>query len=560
MQVHIHKPKPKRYSGSKQTHALVHDKKPEAADPKKHWLPVSDWAGRLILPKEGERKEGGVYFEVRQAPRNQAHLKGKRVWLNFKKADWVERVTEDVDFSKRTEKSLASGHIHPDRLDGWDDVSPMESLAGARPKDDMLVSLKDASVVNGELKITKDPVQVSGTKKALVTFEKKIDAHTWEVRHWNSKTKDFSGPKERITTTGREDLAPMKDRRLNRKGWYLYGDSDAKGKMSVSALEPRALFQVGGDQVIPGREESVDYLKNESWRLEETKKGQMTKTLLSPTSEAEEVGVPTDKVKQAFGVGDKALLLHLFGGAVGAPAMLGVYAGHFAFGLAEVVKDPFTGEAKFDVEYKQVYAHNTGGVVSGSQQWHAYMGDTKRGYLYDRPVSDALVKIPELFDDSKGTAPSEVLEERLGEMMARYRTGHGDGSSQVTAAQNCSQDSSQALYASMSDWKKAIADGTMSDDLAGVSKDIASHITPFFGWAPREWRKMAANKKAGRKSLRWLPAIKSPKTMFPRRNHETLTKMALDRDRPVMLLKTDVLGADNPEAIPAEPKRGLLPF
>ncbi len=311
-----------------------------------------------------------------------------------------------------------------------------------------------------------------------MTFEKKIDAHTWQVRHWNSETEDFTGPKEVITTTGRDDLAPMKDRRMNRKGWYLYGDPDKQGKMSVSALEPRELFQLTTDQVIDGVDKSVDYLKNESWRAEEKEKGRFTKTLLSPQARTGEVGNMNDRVRETFGIGDKALLLHLFGGATGAPAMLGVYAGHFAFGLAEVVKDPFTGEARFDVEYKQIYAHNRGGVVSGSQQWHAYMGDTNRGYLYDRPVSDALVKLPELFDESQGTKPSDVLEGRLEEMMARYRVGHGDGSSQVTAAQNCSQDSSQALYASISDWKKAVADGSMSDDLLSVADDLTRHLTP----------------------------------------------------------------------------------
>lgn len=526
------------------------------AQAKKHWLPVSDWAGRLVLPKHEERNEGAVFFEVRQAPPGQEHMKGKRVPLNFNKAEWVDRVSMDIDYSKRTAKSMASGHIHPDRLDGWDSVGPMESLAGARPQDDMLVTLKDVQVGDKGLTVEREPVQVSGTQKALVTFEKKIDAHTWQVRHWNSEAGDFSGPKEIIETTGREDLAPMKDRRLNDKGWYLYGDPNKQGKMSVSALEPRELFQLTTDQVIGGVDESIDYMRNESWRLEEKEKGHMTKTLLSPTTEQSEVGNMNDRLKEAFGVGDKALLLHLFGGATGAPAMLGVYAGHFAFGLAEVVKDPFTGEAKFDVEYKQVYAHNTGGVISGSQQWHAYMGDTKRGYLFDRPVSDALVKLPELFDDSKGTKPSDVLEQRLEEMMARYRTGHGDGSSQVTAAQNCSQDSSQALYASISDWKKAVAEGTMDSDLLSVAGDLSRHLTPLFGLAPREWRKTANNKKPGRMSLRWLPAIKSPKTIIPRANQEALTKLALKNERPVMLLKTDVLGANNPETVPCEPIRG----
>lgn len=346
----------------------------------------------------------------------------------------------------------------------------------------------------------------------------------------------------------------MKDRRLNRKGWYIYGDSNSKGEMMVTALEPRELFQITTDQMIGGFDSSVSYLKNENWRLEEQSKGRMTKTLLQPeVGKAKFAPDLQEAMKEAFKLGDRALLLHLFGGAVGAPATLGVYLGHFSFGTAEVVKDEFTGENRFDVEYKQVYAHNRGGVISGSQKWHAYMGDTERGYLFDRPVSDSIVPLPELFDDSRGKKPYDALEQRLEEVMARYRSGHGDGSSQVTAAQNCSQDSSQALYAAMSDWEKAIADGTMSDAVASVAEDLAGHLTPLFGWAPKQWKKTANNEKAGRHSLRWLPALKSPNTILPRKNLEKLTGLALKNKKPVLLVKTDVLGAENPQTIPSQP-------
>ena len=253
-------------------------------------------------------------------------------------------------------------------------------------------------------------------------------------------------------------------------------------------------------------------------------------------------------------------MLHLFGGAIGAPATMGLYLGHFAFGLAEVVKDPFTGEAKFDVEYKQIYAHNVGGIISGSQQWQAYMGDTRRGLMYDRPVSDSFVKVPELFDDSKGQDPSRMFEDRMAEMTARYRSGHGDGASFVTSAQNCSQDSSQGLYATVSDWKKAMADGTIGHELEGFANEVAGHITPIFGWAPRAWQRTAANKQANPKTFKWLPALKAPKTILPRQNHEGLSKMALETGRDIMVFKTDVLGADNPNIIPSEPVRNLNPL
>lgn len=536
----------------------------QAVSPGKNWLPTYEWAGRMVLPTAEERQDGGVYFEVSQAPEGHAELKGKKLWLNFEKMDWVDRVTTDVDFSERTEKGKKNGWQHPDRIDGWKDVSPLESLAGARQKDDMIVGLKEVRLSDdGRLFIEREPVQISGTNKALVTFEKKLDSHTWEVRHWNAEAGDFSGPKEVIKTTGRDDLAPRKDRKLNRKGWYLYGDPGKSGKMEVSALEPRALFQAGTtDQVIAGRDESTRFLAKENWRMEEQQKGTYTKTLLK--ADKPEVAGPTEPIYEqmhkAFQVGDKGILLHLFGGAVGAPATLGLYLGHFAFGLAEVVKDPFTGEAKFDVEYKQIYAHNRGGIISGSQSWQTYMGDTERGLMYDRPVSDSFVEVPELFDDSKGQDPSRMFEDRMAEMTARYRSGHGDGASFVTSAQNCSQDSSQGLYATVSDWKKAMADGTIGTELSQFAEDVAGHITPIFGLAPRAWRRTAANQPAKGNSLRWLPALKAPKTIVPRQNHEGLSRMALDSGRDIMVFKTDVLGADNPDIVPTEPVRNINPF
>jgi predicted Abi (CAAX) family protease len=532
-----------------------------SVDPKSLWLPTSEWAGRMVLPDESERREGGVYFEVRQTPKNKSHLKGKKLWLNFEKMDWVDRVTRDVDFSDRTKAGQEKGYQHPERIDGWDRVSPLESLAGARAQDDMVVALKDVRFDGQNLIIEREPVQISGTQKALVTFEKKIDAHTWEVRHWNRESNDFTGPKEIINTSGRDDLAPMKDRRLNRKGWYVYGDPGNNGKMTVAALEPRALFQVNTDQVIEGKKTALRYLDKESWRLEAQKKGEMTKTLLRPEPKDDGPTRPlTDQMKEAFKTGDRAILMHLFGGAVGAPGLFGAFLGHFAFGLAEVVQDPFTGEDKFDVEYKQIYAHNVGGIISGSQQWQTYMGDTERGWMYDRPVSDTIVKVPELFDDSHGQDPSKVLEQRLAEMTARYRSGHGDGSSQVTSAQNCSQDSSQALYATMSDWKQAISDGTIGKELTQFCEQLSGHITPIFGWAPRAWRRTANNKVANPKSFRYLPALKAYKTILPRENYEGLTSMALKGERDAMLFKTDTIGADNPQTVPAEPVQNLNPF
>ena len=44
------------------------------------------------------------------------------------------------------------------------------------------------------------------------------------------------------------------------------------------------------------------------------------------------------------------------------------------------------------LRYHQIYANNPNGIVAGSQDWSAYMGNLQRGWLGTRPVSDVLVR------------------------------------------------------------------------------------------------------------------------------------------------------------------------
>ena len=46
-----------------------------------------------------------------------------------------------------------------------------------------------------------------------------------------------------------------------------------------------------------------------------------------------------------------------------------------AFGEAEVIADPFGGEPRFDLRYRQIYANNPDGIVAGSQEWSAWSGN-----------------------------------------------------------------------------------------------------------------------------------------------------------------------------------------
>ena len=122
----------------------------------------------------------------------------------------------------------------------------------------------------------------------------------------------------------------------------------------------------------------------------------------------------------------------------------GTYAGHFSFGLAQVVADPFTQDPILAVDYLQVYGNGNDGTLSGATTWSNYMGNLRRGILGTRPVSDVLVKLDPLTSDyTFGKTKFSFFNELLGELSligARYRIGDGSGDSTITAATSCVQD------------------------------------------------------------------------------------------------------------------------
>ncbi|MGK7927438.1 MAG: hypothetical protein AB4290_19720 [Spirulina sp.] len=99
--------------------------------------------------------------------------------------------------------------------------------------------------------------------------------------------------------------------------------------------------------------------------------------------------------------------------------------------------------------YHQVYTHNVRGLIAGNMHWSLYMGDRQWGFLGTRPVCDLLVKLDAFtadfeFDGQKNSALRATIAQ-LEAMMARYRIGDGTGATYVGPANNCAQDSNQAL-------------------------------------------------------------------------------------------------------------------
>jgi predicted Abi (CAAX) family protease len=86
---------------------------------------------------------------------------GQTVWLTWQDQPWVKDylklVTRDLHFSADADYSLRQGKVVPERLNGWRGVGPLESLAGARPTDNMVVML------NGPVQVRNLPSRSGGT-------------------------------------------------------------------------------------------------------------------------------------------------------------------------------------------------------------------------------------------------------------------------------------------------------------------------------------------------------------------------------------------------------------
>ncbi|MBD2256598.1 CAAX protease [Pseudanabaena sp. FACHB-2040] len=566
------------------------------------YRPIGEWVGRLILPaREKRRKLGGVLFEIHQAPLDFAHYVGQVVPLRWAHSpgvkDRLRRVIRDIHFSAETEYSYRQGLIHPIRLNHWRMVDPLESLAGARPLNDMVVKLSGSVQVweqrLGEneptemgaiaLHISQDPVQVSGRFYALVKFVGPVNnsLEDYRVVHYSRKTQDFTGPEDVVCLP--EVVPDLNDTRAavnqeiehspaNPQGWYIYGAKDTSGRFVVQSLLPRSLLRLQPDQFITDARDGYHFIRQDAWHDLVKQKGTTRSVLISPHHTTPEAALAD------WREGDQALLVHVYGGIGGnkrEPAAKGpVYFGHFAYGMATVVREPLADELIFDIVYRQVYTHNAFGIVAGRLHWSRYMGDRQWGFLGTRPVSDILIKLPAYtqpfdFDGHRRCALTGLINQ-LDVMTARYRTGDGTGGTFIGPANNCAQDSNQALYASVKRLEEAInrdqayfrqwADEHPEQaqrfaQLLKLRRSIQRQLLPF-GSARADWetsdRTLGSNiedfplKSLGRGLVSW-------RTMLPRKASDTVTKVFLDHGATLWVLRTNQVGGYDPDIEPISP-------
>ena len=182
----------------------------------------------------------------------------------------VRTVSTDIRFDAAAHAAIAAGNVLPQRLDGRRAVGPLQSLAGARPHDDVIVRLEEVELATGTagspgLAIAQPPVQITGRYVALVQLLQPAaaaanpDGDRFEVQHFNQSKRNFSGPREVVRIPrqppdrdGRRLFNPdgLVGDPIGAAGWLLYGAPDANGLFTAQALLPRALLQPQADQLV----------------------------------------------------------------------------------------------------------------------------------------------------------------------------------------------------------------------------------------------------------------------------------------------------------------------
>lgn len=585
--------KPSTYELSLQAPFMHPDYYPlEQHLPADRYRPIAPWLGRLILPAAEERLAvRGACFELYLTPEEHADLRGKVVRLRFSLHPEVQKraytATKTIILNEQALKGVEQGRAHPYRVNHWQYVNPLESLAGARKIDDMIVYLIGTVTVDPDddgtpcLYIEREPVLVSGRYYALVTFIQPTTAtgDRWQVRHFNRETRQFDGPEEEVSMPPIKPMShgvylsttnKLQESPVNPDGWYIYGAQDKAGVFTVQALAPRALLRVQPQQVVLGRKQTQHFLRKELWQDTEQQKGQIGSVLLTQ-AESETAAL------QDWQVGDQALLIHVYGAIGGEmtepPAKTPIYFGHFAYGTATVIHEPLADEPIFDIVYHQVYAHNGDGLISGNHSYAHYMGDRQRGWLGSRPIADLLIRLDSL------TNPFEIYGETysglrglslgLDVMMARYRIGDGNGFTSVEITNNCAQDANQVLYAVIREFESRIhsfpplqqwldqhpADKARFDDLASLTRDLRRTLLPL-GVARDDWKYGIENlgSSQGNSPLVQIPtAIASWRTMMPPIAQRAVATDMVKHGASVWVLRSNQVGGYDPRIAPRAP-------
>ncbi len=559
------------------------------------YQPMGNWLGRLILPStEARQIPRFIEMELYHAPPGYGHWLGRRVKLRWQDTpavrDYVELVTMDVNFTERVEVSKRLGFVHPDRLNHWRQVDPLESIAGSHPIDDVTVRLPEPVEVITDsgseptLLLPSDPVHISGRYYGLVQILAAVGNDRFRVRHYNRDSGHFDGPGSVVyfpaVLPNRDDRYPSTTRDieqspLNRDGWYIYGAQNQAGEFVVQAIAPFHLFDLQADQVITGTRDTVKFINFDYWKNPGDQKGQVINTLLLP-----EQSDPVPNPEAVWQEGDTALLMEVYGGIGGnkkeeTPG--GIYFGHFSFGMARVVREPLTDQLRFALEYRQIFTHSPEAVISGSVDWTRFMGDRQYGRIGYRPVADVLIKFPPFTEDYDfggiNVSPMAWLMRELDVMAARYRIGDGTGTTAVTPVNSCVQDSNQALVNALNrlinstdlqqrpqvaQWLQAHPDHEQTQrfwQLLDLLASLEANLLPL-GFVRADWRSQELTlgqfaEETPKQTL--MNTLASWRSLLPRLSSDVITMIFLQLGATVWVTRANQVGGDDPDMEPLAP-------
>jgi predicted Abi (CAAX) family protease len=381
---------------------------------------------------------------------------------------------------------------------------------------------------------------------------------------------------------------------LNDAGWYIFGEKK-DGVFEIGGLEPRHITALVPTNSVVDQQNGLDFVRNGifskakygRWNITSVDTNDVLGFIPSQEEKSNFEGDP--RVLSLWGGNEVSLLIHAFGwrgGPNGSPPQpMGVTTGHFAFGFAKTVRDRITGNPRFLIEYKQVYAHNPEKIVSGSHMYHSYMGNTSRGWMYTLPVSDVIIRTPLLYTEynfgGRRFSPMEGFSRELEKMTARYRTGPGNGASVVNTAMSCVQDSSAALYAALTKFQRNIVanpeiekwlennpdsleakfmgkpDQTGTYSLPSLIESVRSEILPHFK-TPQSWEENADDLALSRKDISAIGNVfaffNQSTTVLPRKAHDVLLDLLVRKYRArLWVIRSDGIGGQLPGLEPRPP-------
>jgi len=518
------------------------------------WKPVAPWSGRLILPPYPERRaDGGILILVENAPEPWSSLVGTTcVLAGNPDSAWARYTAREIPGVRSVQhvpaRAADARDLPPARLDGWLRPSPLETLAGSLPADDVRVSLSQPAVVRVNavttLFIDDEPVQIEGRYKALARFERPLDEvqSRWLVRHWDTSAHDFTGAEDivrwipaRLPACGdlpQTGLERIHKTAVNRYGWYLYADladddpADARfpGEPVLRAIEPRAIRSASLAPAIP--QPLRDYLAHGLW--DGSSYGTWFQSTVPPAPQPESPALipatASGPSPAAFKPGDRGLAIHLSGWRSGPrcdPSDETVkVTGHVSCGFYAIVIDPFTDEAAIDLVYARAYNRDPEGVVAGFIASHACLGSLERGWLWLAPVSDALIHHPAF--EPGGALPLASIRLSLARMVARTRSSTTTTS--ANTADSCARNTAIALY------EASLGDETRPDSDTALA--LCRMLSPFgFGI----FRLL---------SPRWIAYLEDRrfKRFLPRALHDALARTFHERGASLRFVRTNQLG------------------